>query len=143
VLHGVDRGDPGEGVHDALQLDRGRPPVVLVVVEPAVRPVEERRDQQFHGHRRHLTDLVADILLEQQRQAAARLDHGERMARLVRERCLIAVRAGGTHEDVRLPAVREGRTGRAAPLARPSAQVEQPSPRQGAEVFAERGVEAG
>jgi hypothetical protein len=87
MLHCVDRGDPREGVHDALQLDRGRPPVVLVVVEPAVRPVEKRRDQQLHGHRRHLTDLVADLALEQRWQGAARFDHGERMARLVRERC--------------------------------------------------------
>jgi hypothetical protein len=105
--------------------------------------VEKRRDQQLHGHRRHLSDLVADLALEQQWQGAARFDHGERMARLVRERCQIAVPTGGSHEDDRLPAVREGRTECAVRLARPSAQVEQPSPRQGAEVFAKRGVKAG
>src|SRR5271157_1530408 len=67
VLEGVDRGDPGEDEHDALEELAVGPVGVALVVER----IETARTQELHGHRGDLAELEWAVAVSRQRLTPA------------------------------------------------------------------------
>ena len=98
VLERIDRGDPREDEHDALEVGDPRTAHFLCVVKLA----EVFAAEQLHRHRGDFAKLDRRVAVRVQRLVLA--SHGvKRMSGLVQQRLDVALHADGVHENERQP----------------------------------------
>ena len=136
MLEGVDRGDPGQDQHDALeQLAIG-----ALSLGGVVKGIQVLGAEELHGHRGHLAELERALAIGGQRLAAA--GQGvKRVPPLVQQGPHVAVETHGVHEDEGQAIVFECGLIAAGSLALAVGQVEQALRAEEGELGAKLGVD--